>query len=83
MKRKMSEPIPQEGWGPAQVAVAHAKWDHLAECISEMTGLPLKTPKGEYAPRVTTEVVRTLFGYGQYTLKEIEAWYRDDEGDET
>ena len=68
-------------WGPAQVALAHARWDQLAENIAHMNGWPLKTPKDEYAPRVTAEVVRTLFGFGKNTIAEIEAWYRDD-GDE-
>jgi hypothetical protein len=71
---------PANDWGPAKVAAAHARYDWLAECLAEMLGWPLKTPKGEYTPRITTEVIRTLFGFGQYTIADIEAWYQDDPG---
>jgi len=87
---KPREPPPKldlkpKDWGPQQVAAVNARWVHLAECLAEMASLPLMTPpdkKGnsDYAPRVTVEVVRTMFGHGRFTIDEIEAWYRNDEG---
>jgi hypothetical protein len=74
-------------WGPANVTAAHARWDHLAECLSGMTGLPLRTPpdrKGNqhFAPGITIEVIRTLFGQGRFSCQDVEAWFQDDGQDD-
>jgi hypothetical protein len=63
-----------EGWGPKEVEVASARYSYLAGVLAEMHGYPLMTPKGTYAPRVTVEVVRTLFGVGKTTVAEAYAW---------